>query len=922
MRKITILLCGLTFILFANLSFAQVSPTGLNTVLDNLGSIAEKYQRERVHLHLDKPFYAAGDDIWIKSYVVVGAENKLSAWSKVLYIDLLDEKDLLVEQLNVPLVSGMGIADFQLPDTLQAGLYKLRAYTNWMRNFDYFTFFEQSLPIYPLHEDNYSIFHEVNIEEKRNQSNFVSNFQLFSAINDQPIIDDLINYRILMKDQKAKSGKVSSDDEGKFQLSLGAIDQSYQGQIELTFSNGVQKFVPINQIQAENIVQFFPEGGHLIAGLENKIAFKSLGTNGLGKKVEGQLQDDRGNKILDFESNLYGTGSFVFIPEMEKAYFASLKFSDGTFSKTKLPEQLNSGITLSVNNLEESNILFDVLASPDMADQQEVSLILQKEGEVFYAAKRKLSSTHNRFTVPKSLLPLGIVQATILSADLFPLSERVIFSGNKSHILPIKIASEKAEYMGREKVELTIDAAHSADSVSFAALSAAVIDLRKLELEKDDENWNIFTSLLISPYLKGAIENPSQYFDENNDFRYQELDLLMMTQGWSKIDWANLNIDNFEEFLFQPEQSLTISGKVTTLNGRTPIPDAEVIMISTDSSQVLLTTRSNAEGKYVFDNLLFEDGITFVVQAHSEKRKNNVMVHLDPHPGIPIGTDRPYYQAAELIKLSPNSYSNHAVEEFRTFESLGLKSATTLIDEVVVDITLARIKEVTKHSTNYNGAGNADYILTMYELDNCINLATCLLGRFPGLLINNEGWPGLQNTQFTTGSSVTSTLGGMNRMLLIVDGLEYGPEATVSPLTVISPTDVASIELLNRPGTTAIYGSKGIFGVMIITTKTGDLMIDAKKEEVYDVKKTIARGFYRAREFYVPIYESTISRYNPIKDLRSTIHWDPNIVTDETGKSTIEFYTADGPGSYLITIEGIDLQGRIGRKTHLISVKE
>jgi len=479
--------------------------------------------------------------------------------------------------------------------------------------------------------------------------------------------------------------------------------------------------------------------------------------------------------------------------------------------------------------------------------------------------------------------------------------------------------NKKENFESREKVEIDIMAGNATDSSRFAALSAAIIDVDKMGIGEDDKDWNIFTSLLLSPYIHGAIENPSQYFDENNPLRAQLLDLLLMTQAWSRVDWATVHVAPDREALYQPEESLHISGKVTTLNGRTPIRDAEVILISTDSSQVVLTTRSGADGRFIFEDLLFKNGITFMVQAHSERRRRNVMIHLDPEPGIPLGTDRVFYQAVENIKLTPSPYIAHVIEEFGYFESQGIKSKTNVIEEIVIDVTLERIKEVTKHSTNFNGPGNADYVLTMYDLVNCINLTTCLMGRFPGLMMNSEGWPGLQNTQFTTGASITSGQG--NRMLVIVDGVEYGPESTISPLTVITPTDIASIELLNRPGTLAIYGSKGVFGVLIITTKTGDLMINNKNEQVYDVKKTISKGFYMAREFYKPIYETASARQNPVKDLRSTIHWESNIVTDEEGRASFEFFTADGPGTYLITIEGIDLQGRIGRKTKVIYVE-
>src|SRR5690606_33531497 len=224
--------------------------------------------------------------------------------------------------------------------------------------------------------------------------------------------------------------------------------------------------------------------------------------------------------------------------------------------------------------------------------------------------------------------------------------------------------TKKADFVSREKVVLDIEVGDVMDSLRFAVLSAAIIDLDKMGIGEDELDWNIFTSLLLSPYIRGAIEKPSQYFDESNVFRAQQLDLLLMTQAWSRIDWSKIHIDHADNFIYQPEQSLHIAGKVTTLNGRTPIRDAEVILISTDSSQVVVTTKSGADGRFIFEDLLFKDGITFMVQAHSDRRKENVMIHLDPEPGIPIGTDRVYYQAVENIKLIPSPYATHAIEEF------------------------------------------------------------------------------------------------------------------------------------------------------------------------------------------------------------------------------------------------------------------
>src|SRR5690606_11803097 len=55
--------------------------------------------------------------------------------------------------------------------------------------------------------------------------------------------------------------------------------------------------------------------------------------------------------------------------------------------------------------------------------------------------------------------------------------------------------------------------------------------------------------------------------------------------------------------------------------------------------------------------------------------------------------------------------------------------------------------------------------------------------------------------------------------------------------------------------------------------------------------------------------------------LRITIHWEANIITDENGKATFDFYTSDEAGQYLLTVEGLDLNGRLGRKTLTLDVK-
>lgn len=83
---------------------------------------------------MDKESYSVGETIWMKLYCTVAPENMLSTLSRIAYIDLLSPENKTINTLKIPLTAGLGIADFALTDSLIEGSYRIRAYTQWMRN--------------------------------------------------------------------------------------------------------------------------------------------------------------------------------------------------------------------------------------------------------------------------------------------------------------------------------------------------------------------------------------------------------------------------------------------------------------------------------------------------------------------------------------------------------------------------------------------------------------------------------------------------------------------------------------------------------------------------------------------------------------------------------------------------------------------
>ncbi|MBC8052686.1 MAG: hypothetical protein H7Y13_06450 [Sphingobacteriaceae bacterium] len=102
---------------------------------------------EKVYLHTDRELYVGGEDIWYKAYLVNARGNAPLATSSNLYVELISPRSTIINRQVVRFTKSMAKGDFKLKDSLPAGEYKLRAYTNWMRNFGENFIFEKIIKV-------------------------------------------------------------------------------------------------------------------------------------------------------------------------------------------------------------------------------------------------------------------------------------------------------------------------------------------------------------------------------------------------------------------------------------------------------------------------------------------------------------------------------------------------------------------------------------------------------------------------------------------------------------------------------------------------------------------------------------------------------------------------------------------------------
>jgi hypothetical protein len=896
----------ITIIITAAFGFTGPGDGLLGKIADQLYKWRSEHPAEKVYLQLDKPYYSIGDDIWFKAYVTIGGKHQLSAYSEILNVDLIDENDSVKRSIKLPLLSGLASGDFALADTMAEGNYRIRAYTNWMRNAGEAYFFDQTIQV--VNAIRNTVFTKAAYTySSQNGKQKVDAVITYTDLNGTPYAGNEVTYQIELNGKVIHKGKGITDDKGN--LNAGFINSTSNltaaGQIitnlKLADKKIVTKLVPIKAVSNRVDVQFFPEGGSLVSGISSKVAFKAVGADGLGADIKGSIVDNQNNVITTFNSTHLGMGLFNLQPESGKAYKAHVTYADGSEGDFNLPKAADNGYALSIDNVNDDNLAIKISPSVGLLNGSiptgGLTVVAQSGGEIYYAATSTNGGKIFTAAIHKSKFPSGIVQFTLFSATGEPLSERLVFIQNQDQ-LDLSVSTAKQSYAPREKVTINLNAKADGSKPVIGGFSASVIDESKVSVDEVTEG-SIFSNLLLTADIKGYIERPGYYFTNVNPKTKADLDVLMLTQGYHRFEWKPILNDVFEPIVYQPEKSLEVSGHLKTLGGK-PVAHGKVTLFTTAGGAFVLDTVSDENGKFAFKNLIFRDSIKFIVQARTAKDRKNLEIQLDNIAPQVVGKNKNAPDIQVNINDGLSAYLLNSKMLYNEQVKYGIGHHTIVLKEVVI-----KDKAITavKHSSNLNGAGNADQILTYKDLENMgPQLSNILQGRLLGVI-------------FRGGIPYSSRNPNGGPMQLIVDGMYVDPDF----INNLNVPDIASIEVLRSVGNTSIYGSRGGSGVLVITTKRGD---EGSTYSRYapGIVTFAPKGYYKAREFYSPQYDDPKTNAQ-IQDLRSTIYWKPNIITDKEGNASLSFFNADAKGTYRVTIEGIDGDGNLGRQVYRYKVE-
>jgi hypothetical protein len=758
----------------------------------------EQLPQEKVYVHLDRPYYSSGETIWLKTYLTAGPYHEPSPFSLTIYVELINDRHQLVQQVKLQAVNGSAAGNISIPDSVTSGNYLIRAYTNWMRNTGEAYFYHRPIRIW-------------------------SNSNAAANSSQQKTID----------------------------------------------------------------VQFFPEGGDLVKGILSKVAFKSIGPDGLGKKIAGKILDQT-KVVCEFQSNSLGMGIFHIVPEPGKQYRAIV---EGTTKEFLLPPPKDEGLVMTVINAPKSNDIVLKAQVTDFRNIRTIFIVAQTRGVVCYSARADLSTNIAVAKIPKASFPSGIAQITITDINGSPLAERLIFMDAKDQ-LTLSIKVDKSIYAPRELVKLDIDAKDADGKPVVADLSLAVCDNQQVLIDENRETIN--TYLLLSSELIGNIETPGYYFNTAIKDRDDALDHLLLTQGWRRFTMKKALEEKWEPPSFNVEQGLTIKGRLVNLHNDKPVAEGKVSYLSIYPIPETRTATTNEKGEFEFKHIAYFDSTQAMLQGETKKGSKAVKVIVDSTVIFP--------QVSFPVPRSQQTQSDF--EKAFVAKQVDRENIARQYNEEGKAITLEAIEiegkkdETEKLGSKVYGSGTKTInVAGEVGLENLLHPLQLVQGRVAGVQVTGNGM------SWSVKIRGVSSINSGTTPLIMIDDIPVGIET----LQTLSVQDVASVTVWKGPDA-AIFGARAANGVIGFYTKKGAVRQALPVEGRVNL---IASGFQTERQFYAPKYDVQKPEHST-PDKRITLFWAPYIQTDSTGHASIEFYNHDEETSITGVIEGITTSGRAG----------
>lgn len=878
-------------------TFAQTAEGDFRALTER--SFLDYYQKvglqEKLYVVTDKPYYSAGESIYFSAFLLHPMLFTPAAESSFLYVELISADGRLISRMKVMGEQGAFANAMPLSPKLDAGRYTLRAYTKWMSNFDEQFLFRKEIEIGNYIDDAIQTPITYSLLEDRS---VLARITLMDHQRKRLAHQEL-QYTLNLRG-KAKTYLTKSDEQGvvtiKFRPS-NTPDDCLRLNIAAN-SRRLDRTIQLPSFSDDFAVQFFPEGGDLIAGMTQTVAFKAIGIDGKAVEVEGFICNHKRDTLCDLRSLHNGMGVCLLTTEPNARYTATLTSHKGLKRTFELPAVRTSGCALQIKRNAGNMLFMKVETTPDLPIER-LAAIVQSRGTI-EAVIEDLSRLKR---IDTKNMKSGIALISIVDKEHRQIvAERLVFVDNND-FATAEILADKQSFVPREQVALELRIRNSRGVPTSGRFAVSVTDAGAVAM--DPESETIFSYLLLSSDLHGPIERPGAYFLRQGVGRREFLDLIMLTNGWRRYDVSKIFQGDHPKIVHEIEKTQYIKGKVSGLLGKAKHPSIAIFQKGGEMLGVFPLTASN---HFKISGIDMPDTAYYYIQALNRRGSSRtVTLRIEPEtfPSTHIPLPRPHFQAYKPTVTEAMLMG--AKERYYT------EGGMRVIDIEAVVVTAKREPSYS-YSTLIDGFNSLGEELAHYAS------VYDALQRFRQLeVIGTE--VRVRKDPATSGmwmepSEEEFSIDLFDDQDRTPDVLINGAMADISELDTYPMEDITRLAYIDAREAAGLGGFTHN-GMIVMEVRNSNRRVNITNESLAEV---LVGGYAKPAEFYAPRYD--IAPQTERKDLRTTIAWEPNLQSNTEGAASLTFWTADRPNDYQVVLEGVTDEGELCRATYLLKAKK
>lgn len=658
-------------------------------------------------------------------------------------------------------------------------------------------------------------------------------------------------------------------------------------------------------------LQFFPEGGDLVVGMESKLAFKANDAYGLPVEVAGTIRNERDEILANFQTVHNGMGFCWWTPKDTSPCFAIWKDADGSMHRSALPEIQEQGTTIRVTP-GENQVQFQITRS----QQQNLLLIAHMNQALVYRAR--ISATDKRTVsgaVPTAQLPSGILTLTVFDDAERPVAERVVFVNNHEYLFDAKVSVSKQSLAKRGLNEVQLGSMDSLQGDFSISVTDAVSDG---VLTGTD---NIVSRLLLSADIRGRVYQPYAYFADQSDSTQALLDLVMLTHGWRRFNWELLRSAHLPDVRFTDGDYIGLTVNLDGIKAKKIKADETMnaVLQFRDSGKYMLQIPYAGKGEFRQTGLLFYDTVTV---GYSFNKDQSLLLRGQPHFKSSLLQGPLLVEPGRKDSLLLTPPDDELVRNNNTIAAERLKhdfsnQKAKVLENVVVKATKSKFQLLDEKYASGVFAFSSSYsydILSDSFSRSYKNVIDYIQAKLPGVIVSydQQGEPHL----IWRGRALDTWLDQMNVTAMDLNGIPISNVAYIKVYneseSLIFPRHITLNRVQNSAGTADSAGMFTISGaqpnLVVYTRHAEDFNVGYSPK---DFGKWTIAGYTVTRQFYSPDY-STPLEDNVLPDLRTTLFWKPDVHLDKMHPLVnLKFYNNDFSKKLRVIIEGMNEEGQL-----------